>query len=345
MFHVFKKVYLEYDYKFEHKGDFITASSRLNTHPMAVSPNEVLGQYSSFAAMLDEKFDSSVESFWQYLYAYEGQSKLIVFVSPDMMTQLQVQYWKNIFSDDLDASSVFKLHTSWVETVRLYSYMESYKNKNLLEEAEFKNEFDINQLFASAETSETLLAIDKNTVSFEYLLADYMSDNRSKYKSELFKRIEYLTWDNWIDELEHLKYEILSGNVDAEKLDPTIKTPLGKVEEGLSKSSFLSWTVDPRFSEGKDYIRATYDYTVFDPCWVKLAEVWQHDYDDMTELNYMINHDDYQGLLIRDIDRNYGCSYTRTRFMDKCNQVFATYCYDKFRKSQTRDLAPFKLRK
>jgi len=345
MFHIFKKVYLEYDYKFEHKGDFITASSRLNEYPMQVSSNEVLGQYRSFESMLDEKFESSVESFWAYLYGYQGNSKLVVFVSPDIMTQLQVQYWKHIFSDSIDAASVFKLHTSWVETVRLYSYMESYRNKNLLEQAEFKNEYEISQLFNNVEDSVTLLAIDKSTVSFEYLLADYMANNRSKYKTELFKKIEFLTWDNWVDELEHLKYEILSGNIDAEKLDPTIKTPLGGVEGGLKKSKFLSWTVDPRFKEGTEYIRATYPYTTFDPCWVKLAEVWSHEYDDMSEVNYMINHDDYPGLLLRDIARNYGCSYTRTRFMDKCNQVFATYCYDRHRKGSTKDLSKFILRK
>jgi hypothetical protein len=80
-------------------------------------------------------------------------------------------------------------------------------------------------------------------------------------------------------------------------------------------------------------------------CYTKLAEVWEHQYEDMVQLSNLINADQYEALLNHDVARNFGCSYTKARFMTKCNQVFATYCYDKKRKNATSDLTPFMLRR
>jgi len=187
--------------------------------------------------------------------------------------------------------------------------------------------------------------MDKSTVGIEYLLADYFADKLSPYSETLMERVKYLTWDNWLDELEHLKYELLSGTIDIGKLDPTLNITVGNVESELAKSNILSWTVDPLFNEDIDYIRQTYDHTIFNPCWTLLADQWGIPYDDMDELNAMINNDEYENLLLRDINRNYGSSYTRTRFMNKANQTLATWVYDRVREDQIKDLHKFKLKR
>jgi hypothetical protein len=267
---------------------------------------------------------------------------------------LQIEYWKSIF-EDLSVDDAHFLHTSYVESRRLVAYnniigqwdrtSNTWSRANILSEVDFIDKDSFVELYNSIERSPVLTAMDKTSIGVEYLLADYFGDNETPYKSALFDRIKFLTWDNWIDELEHLKYEILSGTIDAGKLDPTINTTVGNVEEELAKSEMLSWTVDPLFREDVDYIRSAYDPAIFVPCWAKLAEVWGHDYDDMEELNTLINADDYEALLERDIARNYGCSYTSTRFMNKANQSFATWVYECVRKGKTSDLSTFRIKR
>jgi hypothetical protein len=204
---------------------------------------------------------------------------------------------------------------------------------------------EIRVLYDRNPPSKVLSAINPNKISFEYLLMDYFArGKKSKYRPEFVRRLKAMTWDNWIDELEHLKYEILSGTLDAGKLDPEIDVSVGNIEDALAKSSFLSWTVDPFFKEDPDYIRQTYDHRIFVPCWQRLADAWDLGYDDMEELNELINQDAYEELLMRDIDRGYGSSYTRTRFMDKANQVLSTWCYEMVRTGDIAALTPFKLR-
>ena len=308
-------------------------------------------QADNFEALINDNYDGDVENFWIDLVG--KTSKLIVYLDSDTITNLQIQYWKSIFAVEPTPEDIHFLHNSYVESARLAAYNnivgnwdatgDTWTQKSILNTVHFKTLEEITVLCEANKASPALQGMDISTVGIEYLLADYFADNTSKYKSVLLDRVKFLTWDNWLDELEHLKYEILSGTIDAGKLDPAISTTVGNTEAELAKSSILSWTVDPLFNEDIDYIRATYDHTIFVPCWQRLADQWGVPYDDMDELNDMINADDYEGLLLRDIDRNYGSSYTRTRFMNKANQVLATWVYDRVRKELTEDLVKFKL--
>jgi hypothetical protein len=353
MFHIFNKVYLEYDFSFKVREEFILASERWAERPM-ISVDDVIAPIHapSFEELLTSEFNDSIEEFWTSLIS--KTKKFVVFLDPDTLTKLQVQYWISIF-EDATTADIHKLYTSWVESRRLNGYFDrvgswdrnsnAWTRPNVFTDLKFLSLAEIETLIADTSPVEALKSLDMNTVSFEYLLADYLADNTSPYKAELLERIKVLTWDNWLDELEHLKYEILSGTIDAGKLDTEINVSVGNIETELAKSNLLKWTVDPAFGDDIDYIRSTYDYTIFDPCWTELAKIWGYEYGDMSELNMLINNDRYDDLLARDIARNYGCSYTKDRFMNKCNQVFATYCYDLKRKTQTGQLSGFRLRR
>jgi hypothetical protein len=320
-----------------------------------VTINDIAAPQSAnnFNTLLANQYDGDRENFWSDIISKDGN--FVVFLDVDTVTALQIQYWSSIFSDSLTVTDMHKLHTSWVESRHLearFNRVGSWDNTtstwsrpNAYTDLKFLTVAEIQTLIDENPPSAVLMAMDKNKVSFEYLLADYLVDAESPYKTELVERIKFLTWDNWLDELDHLKYEILSGTIDAGKLDSNLNITIGNIESELAKSNILNWTIDPAFGNDIDYIRSTYNPSVFMTCYAKLAEVWEHQYDDMVELSTLINSDQYEQLLERDINRNYGCSYTRTRFLSKANQVFATYCYIKRRENTTGDLAPFMLRR
>lgn len=350
MFHIANKIYLEYDFKFmQGNYSYMIASERLCSHPMVITPTECQYQVPLFGALLENDFDGDYNKFWTMLLS--KHHKFVAYLTPDDLLKLQLQYWKSIFEDSLTAEQAYLLYQTWVESERIVSYTYSWtvtptssrsvahRELSMMSLEEFTVEFD------EADTPPVLLTLDKTLCGIEYLLADYFADGDTPNKPALIERVKELTWDNWLDELGHLRYEILSGAVDAWRIDPTIETPIGEIETALAGSDLLSWTVDPNFGEDVEYIRENYDYTVFNPCWTKLADAWGIPYDDMDELNEMINTDQYEELIMRDVNRNYGCSYTRTRYMDKCNQVFATFAYDCVRKDETNKLNPYKLRR
>lgn len=353
MFHVFGKTYFEYDFKFSHKYPFTAASSRWAEHPLLVSNQEIHFEAPSFEALLKDEYGGDIEAFWKG--ALSHQEKYVYYLAPDRIAELQIQYWRSILEVDPSVEQIHFLHTTWVESVRLNAYNQVTNSwgvggtervvHGVLGEVHFKTLEEIRELYDRNPPSKVLSTIDPNKISFEYLLMDYFArGKKSKYRPEFVRRLKIMAWDNWIDELEHLKYEILSGNVDIGQLDPSLNIQVGNIEEELAKSEYLSWTVDPFFKEDPAYIRETYDHRVFIPCWQRVADAWDLGYEDMEEYNELINNDEYEALLMIDIERGYASSYTRTRFMDKANQVLSTWCYQMVRSDNIAALAPFKLR-
>jgi hypothetical protein len=137
------------------------------------------------------------------------------------------------------------------------------------------------------------------------------------------------------------------GFLDMDVIDPDSNFEIGNVEDQLKNSSTLNWMVDENFSAEPSYITSNYDYTVLVDQWHALERIWvpgEHDaQEDMFEVNQMLMAEDWQGLLHRDINRNFGCLYTFELFREKSNQIFATYCYRKTRQNLIADLAPFRL--
>lgn len=353
MFHINRKVYFEYDYKYTPLYPNLIASERWAEHTMIQSNPEAPAVVPTFEVLLKDEFDNSMEKFWAFLLGKED--KFVVYLEPEVMVRLQIQYWKSIFARRPTPEALHFLHTTYVESVRLLAYFKiqgqwdprnnTWVRANALSELEFLSLEEITEISNELPFSPTIAGMDRRDLGIEYLMMDFFADKTSPYKEELLRRIKVLTWDNWLDELEHLKYEILSGTIDAAKLDPTIDTTVGNVEKQLANSDILAWTVDPMFNEDIEYIRSAYDHKIFVPCWQRLADQWGIPYDDMDELNELINTDQYEQLLMRDVDRDYGCSYTRTRFMNKANQTLATWCYDRVRKGKTADLLKFKLKR
>lgn len=351
MFHISRKLYLEYDFMFAPTYPSLLVSERWATSPMADDTDLDGDVVPSLDVLLTEKFDGKLEKFWEYVL--NKDDKFIVYIEPETMIRLQVQYWKSIFERPPTPEDIHFLYTTYVESVRLMAYFkihghwdprhDDWVRTNVLSEVEQLSLEEITEIYEEMPFSPAIAHVDKRSLSIEYLMMDFFADRKTPYKEELLRRVKAMSWDNWMDELEHLKYEILSGTINVDRLDPNIDTSVGNVEEQLKKSDLLSWTVDPMFNEDVEYIRAAYDYKIFYPCWYGVASIWGEGFEDMSELNELINNDRYEELLMKDVERGFACAYTRTRFLNKANQTLAAWCYDRVRNGKSKELAKFKL--
>jgi len=76
--------------------------------------------------------------------------------------------------------------------------------------------------------------------------------------------------------------------------------------------------------------------------WTQIYAMYSGE-EKMDDLNELVNNDEYEKLLWRDIDRGFGCTYTGEMFKEKSNHVFATYCYNIARSNDTSALASYRL--
>jgi len=345
MFHLFNSVYLQFDFNFEPAGkDFILASDIFGNKPMTtVQNNEVYESQPSFEDLIKYSFTGE-EDFWTNLIA--RNKKVVVYVNPSQLYKLQTKYLKSIFKH-ASVQDLHKIHVSFIESTRLRSYYVDCTGRDLrkhkiLTSINPLSLEEFQELYNSTEVSKVLQSLDKTKLSFEYLLADYVYNKNSKYKSTLLAKSEVIIWDNWFNELEYLRYEILFGSLDLNKLDPNIQLGIGTIEHTLTQSESLKWTVDADFAYNREYIKTNYDYKTFSSLWDTVYSLYGVS-EDMSETNELIFKGMYEELLTRDINRGFGCTYTGEMFKEKANHVFATYCYNIARTNDTSALASYRL--
>lgn len=310
---------------------------------VTIQNNEAYKSTVSFEDLIEESFKGNKESFWSKLN--ERSNKLIVYVDQPTLYKLQLEYLKSIFNH-ASCKDLYKIHVSFVESARLRSYYAARKHdvrkSTILNTVSALTYVDFEELYNATEISKVLQRLDKSALSFEYLLADYVYNKNTKYKSALLSKVEVITWDNWFDELEQLRYEILFGSLDLNKLDPSLDLKIGTIEDRLAQSETLKWAVDKNFAYNRKYIKSEYDYNNFSPLWEKIYSIYSGE-EDMSELNELINNNKYEELLLRDINRGFGCTYTGEMYKEKSNHVFATYCYQIARQEDKSELACYRL--
>lgn len=345
MFHLFNSVYIDFDFCFEPIGkDFILASDIFGNMPMVtVRNNEAYKSQLSFEDLVEESFAGNKEALWKDLIA--RSRKVIIYVKPEKLYELQIEFLKSVFKH-AECKDLYKIHLSFIESSRLRSYYEMRDRdarKQIILNSIHPLEYSkFEEIYANTKVSKTLQRMDKSTLSFEYLLADYLYNSSSKYKPALLSKVEVMTWDNWLDELEQLKYEIIFGSLDLNRLDSNLSFDIGNIEEQLANSETLKWVVDRNFTHNRKYIKSTYDYKMFDPLWKEIYAIYSGE-EKMDDLNELINNDQYEKILWRDIDRGFGCIFTGEMFKGRSNHVFATYCYKVARSENRDELAPFRL--
>lgn len=346
MFHLFKRSYLEFDYKMDSLGyDFMVASEYFGNLPMqSYAEKCVKPTAPDLKTLLENSFDNDIEKFWEFMYT--SPNKIICYTRTDIVETLMIQFYKSIFKYATD-KDIYLVYQSMVESARVRSHIQTTapdgRHKTLRDIFKIKSFNEFKRIYDTQPVSNFLRnVVNKKDLSFEFLLPDYFCNNEtSLFKNEILNRVKLISIDLWQDEIEQLKLETIFGFLDMDRIDPTLKFEVGNIESELEKSELLKWMTDENFSADPAYIRQHYDYLKLVDQWQKMYEIWETP-EDMREINDMIMAEDWEGLLNRDIARNFGCLFTFELFREKANQVFATYCYRKKRNNLSTELAPFR---
>jgi hypothetical protein len=347
MFHLFKRAYLEFDYKMDSLGyDFLVATSYFGNFPMTAYAEKCLKPTSpSFEELLESSFENDIEKFWEFMYS--SDNKIICYTRTDTIEKLMIQFFKSIFKH-ANSSDIFLLYQTMVESARVRSYIQTTapdgRNKFLRDTFKLKTYEEFVELYNEQPISNFLRNdINKKDISFEFLLPDYFYNGTSSlFKDEILKRVKLISIDLWKDELEQLRLETIFGFLDMDRIDNNMNMQIGNIEIELNESELLKWMVDENFSADPSYIKRNYDYLKLVDQWDKMYDIWETK-EDMKEVNDLIMAENWEALLERDINRNFGCLFTFELFREKSNQVFSSYCYRKKRNNLVSDLAPFRI--
>lgn len=352
MFHIANKFYLGYDYAFTNVYPFLVASSEWGDRNFVNIDLSAPLSALTFDALLAAEFDNDREVFWTQMLAKD--SKFIAYLDPDTITSLQVQYWRSIFAN-IPVADIHRLHNAWVDTCKLANVRRpigtydtgtsTWSRANAINSLDYKTLEEITVIYNNNPASSVLVALDKNKVSFEYLLADYYYSNTSNYSTEFLNRVELVTWKNWHDEIDHLRYELLSSGIDISFADSSLTPTPGSLITAIEGSSALGWILNPQFGD-LDYFKANYDHTKAMAAYQAFADAQDIDYEvnPLTALGTNILAGNWTQILSDDIAKGTGSIFSRELFSNKMSTVFVSWVYQMVRAETTANLSGYQLR-
>lgn len=353
MFHIANKFYLEYDYAFTNTYPYLVASSTWGSRNLVNVDLSAPIQAETFDEMLANNFDSDKEAFWTAMIAKDN--KFVAYLDPETLTALQVQYWRSIF-DNVSVEDVHRLHNAWVDSKKLTNMFapigaydastSAWTRSNAINSLDYKTLDEITTIYNANAASTVLSNLDKNKVSFEYLLADYSFDNASPYATKFLERTGYIAWDNWLDEINHLRYELVSLGLDINAIDSGISAAPGSLISQIEASTSLSWILDPQF-EDLDYFKANYDQDKAMSAYETYATESGIDWEtnQLRTLSTNILAGDFATVLSNDIAQGTGSMFTKERFAEKMNTVFVSWVYQMVRAGTTANLSGYQLKR
>ena len=353
MFHIANKFYLEYDYAFTNTYPYLVASSTWGTRNFVNIDLSAPISAVSFDDMITNEFDGDREQFWTTMIAKDA--KFVAYLDPDTITALQVQYWRSIF-DNISVEDVHRLHNAWIDSEKLANSFlpignydadtSSWNRSNAINSLSYKTLAEITTIYNDNTASAVLQGLNKNNVSFEYLLADYYNDNSSPYAAKFLERVGYIAWDNWLDEINHLRYELVSLGLDIDAIDTDLTTSPGSLISQIESSADLSWILDPQY-EDLDYFKANYDHTKAMAAYETYATASGIDWETnhLSTLSTNIVAGNWTTVLTNDINKGTGSMFTKERFAGKMNSVFVSWVYKMVRAGTTANLSGYQLKR
>ena len=358
MFHLFDDVYLDLDAAFTSlKYDSIAISNRWANIDFFDPTFKTIKTYTSFEQFVSSALNGRRQDFWAHIFAKKlPNTRLVIYVDPELYVTLQVEYWKGIFKNPTP-ESLYKLHKLHIQDCwfKAFLYDENahaqgraaYRSLEIMPEHTFTN------LYASTPINPFLQGLSKSHVSFEYQLSNYLHDQQSPLAATVLDKIKTFTWTNWVQELEVLKADLINAGVDINKVLPDqhqidISSP-DALYTSISQNDFVNWIVDPNIHySNPSYVENSYDKEIFKHLYTQFYTVWSPEgkgvvAEDMTQLIDMIYNHQYAELLQRDIDRGFGCVYGAGRYRLRMNQSFLSWVYSVKRSGDTSELAAFEL--
>jgi hypothetical protein len=349
VFHLFKRAFLEYDFLFTSLHHSILASNNVLQNPLAP---ELLIQQDSLENLLKNKFESDKENLWKNIIERSSTNRFYLYVPKNEFPLLQLELWKSKLSDTSLENCYFH-HSVYTQDflLKTHFYSDNVESKVNYSNSEIdvidKNEFK--RIFEKVEPSSVLSKIDHNDLSFEMLLANYLTGKTNHSLMEaFFSKLEYFCWKFFVGELEILKGDMINGAYDYAKKSKKI---FNFFEESASLTSLiksdtrLMWLLDETLISGEpSYIRSNYSLSTFVDFINLQSNINQFDNNTVMSNEKIITlmehiyNGDYLEALRLDISKGFGSFLFNNSNGHKVNLVTISYIYDMFRENSHKEI-------
>lgn len=356
MFHLFNRVYIEHERWFASLYDHCVIHMQEGNHPVARRSGLTL-IVPSFEDYIKESFQGDIENFWSTLITKPKDKPFMVYVDQGVFDRLQIQFWKSVFQKR-SVEEIYRLFKFYYLDNRLKSFLNT-ENKIRFEDTRFRSDLmpfeEFNQLFESLPVVNNLVEMDKQSLSFEYLLANYFLDTKSQYAKAFLVRLEDLSWKAFFDNIDILRSEILNSFYDFKKILPEVSLNFDNIEEVESfilSEPKLKWISDPEFNNrNRKYVLNNYSKEDFLSLTREMAKNWvlypditdeevekQLECEDHYQLIKCIFEGKFEKLLEMSMAKNFGCIFVSDDMSNKANQILPLFIYDKVRTHKLDEL-------
>jgi hypothetical protein len=363
VFHLFNKVYLKHESLYNSSNAGLIACADKSQHPISRIMGIETAVMPTFDEILQQQYNNDIENLWESLLKQSPNTRFDFLVDAKILSQITIQYWKSIFKNP-DLESIYKLHKFFVLDSRLKSFIfndfSSHSRSDFYNSIKFLSKNDFTELYEKTQVSTVLNSVKKDAFGFEYLLADYFNNPKTRYQKAFKEKVRSLAWKKWANDAEVLKADILNDFYNIKKLVPTIDIQfeaITEVEKHLTNDPNLNWMLDENFNEhNPDYIRRNYSKDIFVNLYRNLFVTWPGGTeslnslpsaevfsDDQMALTNLVFDEDFDEFLRKDIARGFGCLLTSDHLRQKSNQIFVSYLYEKIRNKQTDELKHYEL--
>lgn len=381
MFHLFNKVYLDFDFNLQ-MGNYIVVSEAYRDVPIVTAAlDETCISAASYNALLEEQFDNNEETLWGFLQAIPADKQFFIYASEQDYPIFVSRFLRALFPNITTPDMYIIYRLSILKCSMINSQMGYIDDHNSdvahcyhclepITEQEFINRFD------GMESNVSLELSTKYNVSTEFLLPSYLYGEPTEFDNVLKGRFIKFLWKLIVWDIEELKREILNGFFNLDQIYPelaeigTLDFNTTTIEDVVERVPDLKFLTDRECGPHNiPHIQENYDVEKIYQIYYRYLEVIGRTESKLypfpnhiagpirlpyKELDLRVNlsiddffaenEDAIRGLIEADIDTKFGSQiFARQQYREKMNPLIISYMYSLKQNDDQVTLARFKL--
>lgn len=255
VFHLFKKVYIEFDDGIDLNNDRIVISE-INGVPMMHALDEVTyGTLVAHASSLEELVgeDKQYENFLQFFNAVNHQvnssdNRLIIYCDKANFVKLAIT-WLKIIMPSISHNAAYNIISSYQFQIRMFGTSDSFSYRRpyrLTQVDQYVTEQEFYATFSSTTVNSSVYAgfvnLIKPTLSLEYILASYLFNGSCKEELKTIAHSKIsLGMQQFMYECKAYILENLLNKETISRFSPTIDYTPANLESVIRDPAFNVW--------------------------------------------------------------------------------------------------------
>lgn len=365
MFHFFNKIYLENIIYYNSVYPSRVIGSRTMPHPLARFNEDIFGPLPTLEEYLNTNADGSIDNLWKDFFTQKDSKTFLVYVDTPLELKLKIIYWKSIFKNP-NPDILYWLHNSSILERRLKSsdFLENNELKRdmISENLNFTSRSDFQKVFEENNPSDYLLSIGRETLSFEYHLANHFYNPNGPMEQIFQEKFKKIAWKAWYNDVSVMREDLFNSIYDIKKVFPDLEldeTDPQTFETAILSSPKTSWLFDADFSrENVEQTPARYSKEVFTEAQKKALDmiakepefyenfqkVFMSPIDNPVRRTELLFDGNYSQFLDDCVKQRFGSIFATHALPGKVSTSLISYILEKVRANKTSDLASFEFR-